>query len=88
MPFHLRRIAKPPLTSPKFDFLLMDWKIIIGILLIFGAVNEMYSIISDYQSGKISFWPFGADFGCIAVVIGSIYLLRKGLKERSNKMSK
>ena len=66
----------------------MNWKIILGILLIFGAANEMYSIISDYQSGKLSFWPFGADLGCLTVIIAGIYLLRRGLKERSNTMGK
>jgi hypothetical protein len=60
----------------------MNWKIIVGALLIFGALKEMTSIILDYRSGKLAFWPFGADIGCLALVIGGIYLIRKGQKQK------
>ena len=60
----------------------MNWKIIVGALLIFGALKEMTSIIIDYRSGKLEFWPFGADIGCIALVIAGIYLVRKGQKQK------
>jgi hypothetical protein len=60
----------------------MNWKIIVGALLIFGALKEMTSIIIDYRSGKLSFWPFGADIGCLALVILGIYLIRKGQKQK------
>ena len=60
----------------------MNWKIVVGALLIFGALREMASIISDYQSGKLQFWPFGAEIGCVALVALGIYLIRKGQRER------
>lgn len=60
----------------------MNWKIIVGILLIIGAVKEIFTIIIDYRSGKLSFWPFGADIGCIAMIILGIYLIRKGQKQK------
>jgi hypothetical protein len=60
----------------------MNWKIILGALLIFGALKEMTSIIIDYRSGKLEFWPFGADIGCIALVIAGIYLIRKGQTQK------
>ena len=59
----------------------MNWKIVVGGFLIFGASAEMLSIITDYRSGKLTFWPFGADIGCIAMIALGIYLIRRGLKE-------
>lgn len=60
----------------------MNWKLVVGALLIFGALREMTSIIIDYRSGKLNFWPFGADIGCLAFVALGIYLIRKGQKEK------
>jgi hypothetical protein len=60
----------------------MNWKIVVGGLLIFGAVREMLSIISDYRSGKLEFWPFGAEIGCVAFVALGVYLIRKGQREK------
>ena len=60
----------------------MNWKIVVGALLIIGALREMTSIVTDYRSGKLNFWPFGADIGCIALVALGVYLIRKGQKEK------
>lgn len=60
----------------------MNWKIIVGALIIFGATSELISIIADYQSGKLQFWPFGADIACIALVALGIFLIRKGQKQK------
>ena len=59
----------------------MNWKIIVGVLLIIGALKEMLSIIIDYRSGKLEFWPFGADIGCVALIAVGVYLIRKGQKK-------
>lgn len=60
----------------------MNWKIIVGVLLIMGAFKEMLSIITDYRSGKLGFWPFGAGIGCLALIALGIYLIRKGQKQK------
>jgi hypothetical protein len=60
----------------------MNWKIVVGALLIIGALREMTSIVTDYRSGKLNFWPFGADIGCIALVALGVYLIRKGQREK------
>jgi len=60
----------------------MNWKIIVGVLLIFGALKEMTSIIIDYRSGTLAFWPLGADIGCVALLVTGIYLIRKGQKQK------
>lgn len=39
----------------------MNWLKIIGIVLIGLSCIEMLNIISDYTSGKLEFWPFGAE---------------------------
>ena len=62
----------------------MNWKIIVGALLIFGALKEILSIIIDYRAGKLAFWPFGADLGCLILIIAGIYLIRKGQKKKDN----
>lgn len=60
----------------------MSWKIIVGAILIFGALKEMLSIINNYRSGKLETWPFGADIGCAALVGLGVYLILKGQKEK------
>jgi len=60
----------------------MNWKIIVGVLLIIGGSKEMLSIIMDYRSGKLESWPFGADIGCITLIALGIYLIRKGQKQK------
>ena len=60
----------------------MNLKIIIGVLLIIGALKEIISIIIDYSSGRLGFWPFGADIGCVVLVIAGIYLIRKGQQQK------
>lgn len=62
----------------------MNWKIIAGVLIIFGALKELSSIISSYRSGKLEFWPFGADIACIALAIAGVVLIRKGLNQKNN----
>ena len=54
----------------------------IGILLILGALKEIASIIIDYRSGRLGFWPFGADIGCIVLIVAGIYLIRKGQQQK------
>jgi hypothetical protein len=60
----------------------MNWKIIVGALLVFGGFKEMASIIIDYRSGKLGFWPFGADIDTITLVIVGVYLIRKGQRQK------
>ncbi len=51
---------------------------ILGVLIVFGSLREMFSIYSDYRSGKLGFWPFGAELACLAFCLLGIYLYRKG----------
>jgi uncharacterized membrane protein len=41
---------------------------ITGYILILLAVYEMSKIIGDYSSGKLGFWPFGAEIGAGLII--------------------
>ena len=60
----------------------MNWKIIVGILLIFGAISEMLSVIKDYNAGKFASWPYGAGLGCATLIIAGLYVIRLGQKDK------
>jgi hypothetical protein len=61
----------------------MNWLKIIGIVLIVGACLEMSNIISDYSSGKLEFWPFGADIGAALAIALGIFLIKRGNRQKS-----
>jgi hypothetical protein len=69
-------------TGKNCHIAFMNWKIVVGVLLIIGASKEMISIIIDYRSGKLNFWPLGADIACIGMIALGIYLIRKGQKQK------
>ncbi|MBN8879655.1 MAG: hypothetical protein J0I32_19055 [Sphingobacteriales bacterium] len=60
----------------------MNWKIVVGALLIIGSVREMFSIIGDYNSGKLKSWPFGADIAFVLLFALGIYLIYSGRKNK------
>jgi hypothetical protein len=61
----------------------MNWLKIVGVLLVFMAGFEMLRIITDYSSGKLKFWPFGADVGAVLMICLGIYLFRRGARKKS-----
>ena len=62
----------------------INWKIIAGGVLIFGAVKETTSVILDYHSHKITVWPFGALICFFLMIAAGIYLIYKGAKQKNN----
>lgn len=60
----------------------MNWFKIIGIILIFMAASEMLHILSDYASGKLAFWPFGAEIGAGLIVWLGVFLIRRGNRQK------
>lgn len=61
----------------------MNWKIALGLFLIIASLSEMLSIIRDYSSEKLDFWPFGVEIGFLAMMALAIYLIRNGQKEKT-----
>ncbi|HEU0136340.1 MAG TPA: hypothetical protein VFQ50_03540, partial [Flavobacterium sp.] len=62
------------------QILFMNWKIILGWVLIFGWLSEMLTIIADYSSGILKFWPLGADIACVAMIGFGAYVVYIGRK--------
>jgi len=60
---------------------MFNWKTILGGILIFGASSELLSIMNDYRSGKLEFWPFGVEIGAGLLILGGMWLLKSGLKK-------
>ncbi|HEY9259080.1 hypothetical protein [Chitinophaga sp.] len=42
----------------------MNWKVIVGCLIILGVTREFISVVVDYSAGKFE-WPWGVEIGCI-----------------------
>lgn len=61
----------------------MNWLKIIGIALIVLACLEMLNIISDYLSGKLEFWPFGAEIGAGLTIALGIFLIKRGNRQKN-----
>lgn len=62
---------------------MINWKTIVGILLIFGVSSELLRLINDYNRGTLEFWPFGVEIGAILAILGGIWLIKSGLKDKS-----
>ncbi|HXB43683.1 MAG TPA: hypothetical protein VNV85_06490 [Puia sp.] len=56
----------------------MNWKIIIGILLIIGGGQEFFSVMHNTQ-------PLAGELGCITLIAVGVFLIVKGRSERRNK---
>ncbi len=56
----------------------MNWFKIIGFSLIAMAIYEMGKIIIAYSTGKMDFWPFGADIGAALIIALGAFLVRRG----------
>ena len=46
----------------------MNWKIIVGILIIFGGVKEFLAEMQDNQTGISTGNPISGELGCITLI--------------------
>jgi hypothetical protein len=60
----------------------MNWLKIIGIVLIVLACLELLDIIADYSSGKLKFWPFGAEIGAGLIIALGMFLIKRGNRQK------
>jgi len=60
----------------------MNWKIIVGILIIFGGIKEFFAEMNDYNTGVTKGNPIYAQLGCITFICLGIYLILKGNQQR------
>lgn len=62
----------------------MNWRIIVGILIVLSFGKETLNIIQDHRLGKVTFYPGGVIFSGILIAVG-IYLFIKGMQLRNKK---
>jgi len=62
---------------------MINWKTIIGGLLIFSAPSELLIVINKYRTGTLEFWPFGVGVGAMIMILGGTWLIKSGLKKKS-----
>jgi hypothetical protein len=43
----------------------------------------MHRIIADYSSGKLEFWPFGAEIGAGLIIWLGVFLIWRGNRQKS-----
>lgn len=59
----------------------MNWKIIVGGLLIFAGIAQFLRIFSDYKNNNSSSTLFGLGAAFICMIILGVFLVRQGRKE-------
>ena len=60
----------------------MNWKIILGVLIIYGGVKEMYAQINDYKTGVTTGIPIYGELGCLTLIALGLYLINKGRQKK------
>lgn len=60
----------------------MNWKVIVGVLIIFGSVKEFFNIGADYRNGVTNFNPLYGQLGSITLVGFGCYLIYKGRQKK------
>lgn len=66
----------------------MNWKIIVGFLLLLGAIKELGTVVMDYRSGTLALWPWGVTIGFAVVLVVSFSLILKGVKEKNGNKTR
>lgn len=60
----------------------MNWKLVTGILIVFGGTGEFFAEMSDYNNGVTTYNPIYAQLGCITLICAGLYLAYTGWKQR------
>ena len=63
----------------------MNWKIIVGILIIFGGIKEFFSEMQDHQTGVTTGNPIYGELGCITLIGAGFFLIYKGRQKKRLK---
>lgn len=59
----------------------MNWKIIVGGLLIFGGIAQFLRLLNEYRHNNSLSATIGLGILFIGLVIVGVYLVRQGRKE-------
>jgi LPXTG-motif cell wall-anchored protein len=63
----------------------MNWKVIVGILVILGGIKEFFAELKDSQTGVTEGSPIYAQLGCITLIGLGFYLIYKGRQPKKLK---
>jgi hypothetical protein len=63
----------------------MNWKIIVGVLIIYGGIKEFFAEENDYKTGVTSGSPIIPKLGCITFIGLGFYLIYKGRQKKTLK---
>jgi hypothetical protein len=61
----------------------MNWKSIIGVLIILGSVKEFFAVTTDYKNGITKFNPIYVQIACLAFALLGAYLIYNNLKKKT-----
>lgn len=63
----------------------MDWKLIVGFLIIFGGIGEMVATSNGYKTGVTTSNPIYPQIGVFIFMLLGSYLVYGGFKDRKEK---
>lgn len=61
---------------------MINWKTILGAVLIAGAITEFLTVLKDYKSGALEFWPSGVEIGFLFLLLAGGWLIKSGMKKK------
>ena len=61
----------------------MNWKIIVGALIVFGGVKEAFAIQSDNDKGITHLNPIYGQLGCLTLIAVGLYFIYRGRKKKT-----
>jgi len=64
----------------------MNWRTIIGIILLLSSIEEMFRVFFNYREGKSEATPYDVLLSFIVVAFIGFLLMRKGMQKSINKM--
>ena len=59
----------------------MNWKLVVGILLILGGLKAFFSKVNAYLAGDLPSYPLYAQLGSVTLILVGCYLIYKGKKK-------
>ncbi len=62
----------------------MNWKIIVGGILIFAGIAQFLKLFTDYKYNNTFFMLIGLGFVFVGAAILGVYLVRQGRRESKN----
>ncbi len=63
----------------------MNWKIIVGVLIIFGGIKEFFAEMQDNQTGVTTGNPIYGELGCITLIGLGFFMIYKGRQKKKLK---